>query len=86
MVPDTQVAWEDVLASFRECQGRLAQVAEEARGVDLGRTRISSPFLRILRFSVGAAFGILLSHTRRHIWLIHELVAHEGFLDARDDA
>ena len=59
---------------------------EEARGVDLGRARMSSPFVKILRFSVGAAFGILLSHNRRHIWLIRELMALEDFLAEGDDA
>ena len=85
MVPDPLLAGDDVLASFRDCQGELARHAEEARGVDLGRARISSPFLKILRFSVGATFGILLSHNRRHVWLIRELMAQEGILEGRDD-
>lgn len=84
MVPDPLVAGGDVLASFRDCQGELARLAEEACGVDLGRARLSSPFMRLLRFSVGATFGILLSHNRRHIWLIRELMDHEDFPGEKD--
>lgn len=79
MVPDPEVEGADVLRAFRDCQQDLARLAGEARGVDLGRARMSSPFMKILRFSAGAAFGILLSHNRRHLWLIDELMADPAF-------
>jgi hypothetical protein len=84
MVPDPLVAADDVLASFRGCQGELARLVEASRGVDLGRARLSSPFMKILRFSVGATFGILLAHNRRHIWLIRELLTQGGVFGTED--
>jgi hypothetical protein len=79
MVPDPQVEGGAVMAAFEGGQEAIEALLQDARGVDLGRTRISSPFLKIVRFSVGAAFGILLAHNRRHLWLIRELMADEAF-------
>jgi hypothetical protein len=79
MVPDPEVEGVDLLQFFRDCHGELARVAEEARGVDLGRARLSSAFMRILRFSAGSTFGVMLSHNRRHLWLIDELMADPAF-------
>lgn len=79
MVPDPEVQGVDALSAFRACQDELAALVAESRGLDLGRLRISSPFMRLLRFSVGAAFGILLAHNRRHLWLIREVMDQEAF-------
>ncbi len=79
MVPDPEAEGADVLRAFRDCQEDLVRLAGEARGVDLGRARLSSPFMKIFRFSVGATFGIILSHNLRHLWLIEELMSDEAF-------
>ena len=78
MVPDPGTTPEAALADFVRLQGRLAQLAEESRGLDLGRVRFGSPFLALLRFSLGTGFEMLLAHNRRHIWLVHELLAAPG--------
>jgi hypothetical protein len=78
MVPDPSVQG-DIVDSFAACQEELARIVELGRGVDLGRTRISSPFMKLMRFSVGAAYGVLLAHNRRHLWLIREVMQSDGF-------
>ena len=78
LVPDPSVDG-DVANSFARYQDELAELVEAGRGVDLGGTRISSPFMKLLRFSVGAAYGVLLGHNRRHIWLMREVMDAEGF-------
>lgn len=78
MAPSAEVG-ADVSERFAACQAELSTLVQQARGVDLGRTRISSPFMKLLRFSVGGAFGILLEHNRRHIWLIREVMSSSGF-------
>ena len=40
----------------------------DAKGVDLGRARVRSPFFRLLRTSADESFRILLAHNRRHLW------------------
>ena len=67
---------EAALADFTRLQARMAETIEASRGLDLGRVRFGSPFLSLLRFSLGAGFEMLLAHNRRHIWLVHELLAH----------
>ena len=78
MVPDPTVGG-DVVGSFAACQEELARMVEKGRGVDLGKARMSSPFMKLMRFSVGAGYGILLAHNRRHIWLAREVMDRDGF-------
>lgn len=57
VLDEFQAAQDDVLASMRG-----------AIGVDLGRARIRSPYLKLLKLSVGQAYGAIVVHNRRHIW------------------
>ena len=52
---------------------------ESSRGLDLGAIRFGSPFFKLLRFSLGTGFEVVLAHDRRHVWLIRELMETEGF-------
>lgn len=79
MVPDPEADTESVLGRFLHLQDRLVEQLAAARGLDLGRIRFASPFFSLLRLSLGCAFEGLLAHNRRHLWLLHELVATEGF-------
>lgn len=79
MVPGADVAPEDAMERFRGLLRRLAAAVESARGLDLGKVRVPSPIFRLLRFSLGAAFEIVLAHDRRHVWLMREVMESEGF-------
>lgn len=79
MRPDPQVDGDSTLEEFEHLQGEWTRLMKEARGVDLGKARFSSPFMKLLRFSLGTGFSALMAHNRRHIWLIHELMGHDGF-------
>lgn len=79
MVPDPDFEPEGVLDRFERAQTGLMASVDSARGIDLGRARFSSPFLRVLRLSLGTGFELLLAHNRRHIWLIRETLAEVGF-------
>lgn len=63
------------LASHDELRARFAA----AEGVDLGRTRIVSPFARRVRLSLGHAFALLVAHERRHLWQAARVRAAPGF-------
>lgn len=56
-----------VLRAFFAAQDRLMLAIDAARGLDFARVRMSSPFFRLLRLSLGQAFGAVLAHNRRHI-------------------
>jgi hypothetical protein len=79
MVPDAGAEPGAALTTFLELQDRLVEQLVAARGLDLGRIRFGSPFFRLLRLSLGCALEGVLAHNRRHLWLLHELVAKGGF-------
>ena len=73
MVPDPGTTPEAALEDFRAVQERLGDAIEKADGLDLGRIRFGSPFFGLLRLSAGTAIALLVAHTNRHIWLMHEV-------------
>lgn len=77
MVPDPEAA--HVFEDFGALQTELRDVLAAAKGVDLGRARFSSPFMKLLRLSLGTGFHTVLAHNRRHLWLADEVMATEGF-------
>lgn len=79
MVPDPTLDSGDVLQRFAVLQGELRSAMEDARGLDLGRVRFGSPFLALIRLSLGTGFALILAHNRRHVWLIREVMARDGF-------
>lgn len=79
MIPDIGAEPETEAEAFYTLQRELRDIIDSARGLDLGRIRLTSPFARLMRFSLGGAFGLVLGHNRRHIWLAEEVVGSPGF-------
>lgn len=79
MVPDPGVDPGTERARFAEIQRRMVELLEEARGLDLGKVRFSSPYMALFRFSLGSGFAMLQAHARRHLWLIDEVRNSPGF-------
>ena len=79
MVPDPALDEGSVSDRFARLQRALMTSIDSARGIDLGRARFSSPFSSLVRLSLGAGFELLLAHNRRHIWLMRETMAEDGF-------
>ncbi|TVR50848.1 MAG: DinB family protein [Gemmatimonadales bacterium] len=59
--PDT------LLADFKEGNNRLAELVRASEGFDLGRIRMRSPVIPLLRFPIGAWFETCVQHSRRHM-------------------
>ncbi|HEY0080883.1 MAG TPA: DinB family protein [Pyrinomonadaceae bacterium] len=57
-----------VAPAFMSLQDAVLQRIREANGLDLGRARIKSPFLGLLRLSLGQSILAILAHERRHLW------------------
>lgn len=62
--PDARAALDAYLARHAE----LRDLLELAEGLDLAAIRVVSPANAKLKLPVGAAFGILAAHARRHLW------------------
>jgi len=79
MVPDPDLDGSEVGPDFSRIQGDLAQLMDDARGVDLGRSRFSSPFAWFVRLSLGTGLSVLLAHNRRHVWPARGVMDWMGF-------
>lgn len=69
----------DPLRDFLDLRPRLGQRLEAAEGLDLGRIRMSSPFISFVRFDLGSAFRIVAAHERRHLWQAGRVREAEAF-------
>lgn len=57
----------DVLGAFHACGARWEQLVREADGLDLGRIKVRSPAVGLIRLPIGAWFEIQATHERRHL-------------------
>jgi hypothetical protein len=57
----------DVLDVFLQSQERLAGLMPAADGVDLSKTKVSSPVGRLFRLNLGDCFAVLVHHAKRHL-------------------
>jgi hypothetical protein len=74
-VPKSIRAKSESFAEFVGLQHRLIDLARAARGIDLGKPRIVSPFDKRVRYNLYSAFLIVAAHQRRHLWQAEQAVA-----------
>ena len=74
-VPRSVRAKADAFGEFASLQSKLTEVINAARGVDLRRVKIVSPFDKRVRYNVYSAFRIVVAHQRRHLWQAEQAVA-----------
>jgi len=66
-----QQALDDMLSQHAE----MLRLVEEADGLDLGRVKVQSPASDKIKLSLGAAFGSMAAHGRRHLWQAKQLLS-----------
>lgn len=76
--PDDQPL-DQVAADFQAMQGALRERILGAKGLDLARVRLDSPFSRSLRMGLGTTFQFLAAHERRHLWQARQVRKDENF-------
>jgi DinB superfamily len=57
----------EVLGEFHAAGARWEHCLHEADGLDLARVKVRSPAVPLMRFPLGALFGIQAAHERRHL-------------------
>ena len=62
---------------------RTEKMLESARGLDLGRARMRSPFMKLISMNLAEAFQVIFAHNRRHFWLAREVMQQPGFPASR---
>jgi hypothetical protein len=74
-VPRAVRAKADAFGEFASLQSKLSEMLNAARGLDLGKVKIVSPFDKRVKYNVFSAFRILVAHQRRHLWQAEQAVA-----------
>jgi hypothetical protein len=74
-VPRAVRAKADAFGEFASLQSKLTDLLNAARGLDLNRIKIISPFDKRVKYNVFSAFRIVVAHQRRHLWQAEQAVA-----------
>lgn len=61
-----------ILLEWEQQQRALLSLLDRSAGLDLSRTRVWNPLIRILPMNLADCFAILTAHTERHIGQIAE--------------
>ena len=65
--PNEPKPLDQVVPEFIRYQDEVQQRLAVAKGFDLWRTKVKSPAVPLLRFSLGEPFAIITAHERRHL-------------------
>jgi hypothetical protein len=76
-VPDK--SFDDVTGDFFAAQDEALGLIREAKGIDLGRVKITSPVTRLIKYSLGQAFRLIATHDRRHLWQARQVKENPSF-------
>jgi hypothetical protein len=68
-----------VMASFEASHRLLRDLILLCDGVPLGHARMRSPFVPLIRFTLGQALHLNAAHARRHLWQARQVRAEAGF-------
>jgi hypothetical protein len=63
-----------VTTAFHDVHERLASLVARADGVSLDHARMTSPFLPLLKLTLGQVFEVNLAHGRRHLWQAWQVI------------
>ncbi len=69
----------ELLADFDAGMDRYETTLRAYPKVDMGRVRMRSPFLWLLKLTLAEAARTVLAHNRRHFWLADEVLRSPGF-------
>ena len=70
---------EAVARDFFTTQNELLRLIKEANGINLARVKITSPVTKLIKLSLGQAFGLIATHERRHLWQARQVKDNQTF-------
>jgi len=74
-----------IIVSFVEQQDRLLHLMESTRGLDLDRTRITSPVISFVTYSLMDAYRIIVVHEQNHFVQASRVLESPGFPGSAGD-
>lgn len=63
----------EIQKEFIEAHDELLDLIKESEGIDLGKVKLKSPILPLLRMKLGEVFPFLSAHARRHLWQANKI-------------
>ena len=66
-VPGSGRPLDEVVPEFIHWQDQVQERLLASRNIDLWRTKVKSPAVPVLKFSLGETFAIIAAHERRHL-------------------
>jgi hypothetical protein len=78
-VPAPEKPLATVAPEFLQLQDLLAEQIRSADHVDWSQVKLVSPASKLIRFNLTAAFAVLTSHERRHLWQAWQVRNHPNF-------
>ena len=79
LTPRPDLDAERVIGRFGKVQDEIVERLERARGIDLTRTKVRHPLIRLMSFRLGESFVTIAAHERRHLWQAEQVTQAEGF-------
>lgn len=73
LLPERHASPDDLKTDFSASLNAFTLAVREAEGVDLGKATMRSPFVKVLRLTIGEALEAVLAHHRRHLWHIRRI-------------
>lgn len=68
-----------VLSDFEAAHTRLRELIVASDGVSLRHGRMQSPFVPLIRFTLGQVLALNIAHARRHLWQARQVLKHPNF-------
>lgn len=78
IVPPSEIDG-DIVERFCEHQRQLAGQMDDIGKLDLERTVVTSPYLRVMTYRLGDALDIMIEHEKRHIRQAKRVLEADGF-------
>ena len=78
IVPPSEIDG-DIVERFCEHQRHVARQVEDIGKLDLDRTVVTSPYLRVMTYRLGDALDIMIEHEKRHIRQAKRVLETAGF-------
>jgi hypothetical protein len=78
IVPPSEID-SNVIKTFAAHQAELIEKIKRTESADWRRTKITSPFMKLVTYKLSDGFQVVLEHERRHVRQAGRVVQTEGF-------
>jgi hypothetical protein len=78
-VPRAAGSADSIEKDFHASHAEVIERMRRAQGYHLGKVKVKSPFMPLLRYTLGQAFAIIAAHGRRHMWQAEQVRGNPAF-------